>query len=388
MPHTTPEKIFFYCYPPTLRGDGHYNTAFHYYQHAVIVLAEGLKKLGIECFANINYWKLSTDREEYLLRHDPSVTPDDCSVVVLEHTYFLCADQSFPENLFHPKRNYRTVYLDLSDEDPRKDIFHPDFRQFDSIFKAHYRRNAWYPTNVHPFAFGLSERILEAIDTVPDFYSRKQSLLVNFRDTKHAHTLRKFIRKQYSSKVQGILPIDDSVDIAVDPLSNEFDSKRYLMDATDIMHFAQSSGRHFPTYYKRLRETAATACFGGFFTTPFPQNQAAPLSRNLRRVITKLNLRSNRILQWDSWRLWEAMTAGSVAFHVDFDKYGFHLPVMPENWKHYIGIDLDNMQESVDRITQEPEILPKISEAGRQWAMEHYNPVAISSRFLETLRTV
>jgi hypothetical protein len=385
MSNTTPKKVFFYCYPPTLRGDGQYNVAFHYYQHAVIVLAEGLKKLGIECYANINYWKLSADREDYLLHHDPDVTPDDCDMVVLEHTYFLCAEQSFPDKLFHSTRSYCTVYLDLSDEDPRKDIFHPDFRQFDYIFKAHYRQNAWYPANVHPYAFGLSNRILAAIDTPCDFHSRKQCLLVNFRDTKHAHTLRKFIRRQYLPKIQSVLPINDSVDTPVDPLSKQFDSTRYSMDATDIMHYAQSSSRHFPTYYKRLKETAATACFGGFFTTPFPRNQAVPLSKNLRRVITKLNLRSNRILQWDSWRLWEAMTAGSVAFHVDFDKYGFHLPVMPENWKHYVGIDLDNMQASVDRIAQEPEILAKISEAGRQWAIEYYNPTAIASRFLKTI---
>lgn len=385
MTHPFSGKVFFYCYPPTPRGEGHYNHAYHYYQHGTVVLAEGLKELGIECYSNINYWKLSPDREEYLLTHDPTITPDDCAIVVLEHTYFLCANQSFPKNLFHLDRQYLTVYLDLSDEDPRKDIFHPDFRQFDYILKAHYCRNSWYPSNVHPHVFGLSKRILAAVANGSDFHSRKSQLLVNYRDTKHAHTLRQFIRKHYLSRIHRILPVDHSIDTSVDPLSLTFDGKRYLMDASDVMHFAQSSGRHFPSYYQRLQEMAATACFGGFFTTPFPRNPSTSLSRNLRRVITKLNLRSHRILQWDSWRLWEAMTAGSVALHVDFDKYGFQLPVMPENWKHYIGIDLDNLQASVDRIAQDPGILAKISVAGRQWAIQHYRPQAIASRFLITI---
>ncbi len=379
------QKVFFYCFPPCLRGDGHYSLAYHYYQHGTVVLAEGLKALGIECYSNINYWKLSPDREEYLLTHDPAVTPDDCAIVVLEHTYFLCANQSFPKDLFHPNRQYCTVYIDLSDEDPRKDIFHPDFRQFDYILKAHYCRSSWYPSNVYPYVFGLSNRMLAAIANPSDFHHRKPQLLVNYRDTQHAHTLRQFIRKHYLPKIQTILPLDHSIDIAIDPLSPAFDGNRYFMNNTDIMHFAQSSGRHFPSYYQRLKETAATTCFGGFFTTPFPRNPSTPLSRNLRRVITKLHLRSNRILQWDSWRLWEAMAAGSVAIHVDFNKYQFQLPVMPENWKHYIGIDLDNLQASIDRIAQDPEILARISILGRQWAIEHYNPKAIATYVLKKI---
>ncbi len=378
-------KVFFYCYPPSPRGEGDYHHAYHYYQHGTVLLAEGLKALGIQCYANINYWKLAPDREDYLLTHDPAITPDDCELVVLEHTYFLCANQSFPENLFHPDRPYRTIYIDLSDEDPRKDIFHPDFRQFDYILKAHYCRNAWYPSNVYPYVFGLSQRILAAVANLPDFYQRKHQLLVNYRDTQHAHTLRQFIRKHYLPKIQTLLPINHAIDIAVDPLSPAFDGERYRMNDADIMHFAQSSGRHFPSYYQRLQETAATACFGGFFTTPFPRNPSTALSRNLRRMITKLNLHSNRILQWDSWRLWEAMAAGSVAIHVDFDKYGFQLPVMPKNWQHYVGIDLDDMQASVDRIDQDPEILARISSAGRQWVIEHYSPKAIATYVLKTV---
>jgi hypothetical protein len=89
----------------------------------------------------------------------------------------------------------------------------------------------------------------------------------------------------------------------------------------------------------------------------------------------------------DSWRFWESLAAGCVTFQVDFEKYGLLLPVMPENWRHYIGIDLDNIQETVDRITDDPGILQTISTEGRRWVLEHYTPVPTTLRFFETVGT-
>lgn len=100
-------------------------------------------------------------------------------------------------------------------------------------------------------------------------------------------------------------------------------------------------------------------------------------------VLSRLGLKTDRIAQWDSWRFWESLAAGCVAFHVDFDKYGFELPVMPRNWEHYIGIDLDNVQDSIDRIAAEPWILETIASQGRNWALTHYSPLAVALRFME-----
>jgi hypothetical protein len=97
----------------------------------------------------------------------------------------------------------------------------------------------------------------------------------------------------------------------------------------------------------------------------------------------KLMLKSHTIVQWDSWRFWESLAAGCVTFHLDFEKYGIDLPVMPENWRHYIGIDLDNVQATIDRITANPEILEYIAQEGRSWAIKNYSPVPTALRFLE-----
>lgn len=105
----------------------------------------------------------------------------------------------------------------------------------------------------------------------------------------------------------------------------------------------------------------------------------------MKRILTELSLKTNRVVQWDSWRFWESLAAGCATFHLDFEKYGLTLPVMPENWRHYIGVDLDNISDTVDRIADEPGIIERVATEGRQWALKHYRPVATAIRFLETV---
>ncbi|MBW4679403.1 MAG: hypothetical protein KME19_04720 [Microcoleus vaginatus WJT46-NPBG5] len=38
---------------------------------------------------------------------------------------------------------------------------------------------------------------------------------------------------------------------------------------------------------------------------------------------------------------------------------------MPGNWRPYIGVELDNLEQVVERIANEPGILERISVAGR-----------------------
>lgn len=85
------------------------------------------------------------------------------------------------------------------------------------------------------------------------------------------------------------------------------------------------------------------------------------MSRLLKRALDKLELKSNRIAQWDSWRFWEALAAGCVAFHIDLEKYGAVLLVMPEKWKHYVGVDLDDFDSVFEKFIDNLTFLEKIS---------------------------
>lgn len=84
----------------------------------------------------------------------------------------------------------------------------------------------------------------------------------------------------------------------------------------------------------------------------------------------------------------ESLISGCVTIHLDFDRYGFQLPVMPQNWRHYIGIDLANVKQDVERIMDEWNRMGEISLNGRMWSLEHYSPVAVAKRFLQTIQSL
>ena len=359
------EKVFFYCQPNQPGAIA--------YQHAMICLAEGFKALGIEYYSDINYWQINSDNNEHLFLYNPNVTPDDCSIVVVDYEWFM-QRRNLPKDLFHAKRKYKTVYFELHESEKRLS-FLPEFRKFDFIFRGHYNNQHWYHNNVHPWYFGLSNRILKATEEPLVFENRQNSITFNFRHKKPVHSVRRYCDKVFLPQIQRIMVVDNTFDRKEDQPLSDYDK----------LHNFQTGGRHFSSYYKRLKEVKACATFGGFFVSPFPRNQNLLISRGLKRFLTELGFRSNCIDQWDSWRFWESLAAGCVTFHVDFQKYGCSLPIMPENWKHYVGVDLNNIPQAVDRLVSEPGILNEISREGRSWAIEHYSPVSTAMRFLEVV---
>ena len=330
-----------------------------------------MRELGISFVSNINYWQESTEKEEYLFRHDPAITTDDCYIVVFSNNWFNI-NHPLPDNLFHAERKYLTVYLDGNDND--KDYHKlPEYKEFDFILKTHSNHHLNYLDNFYPWSFGLSNRILQELKEVPNFQDKKRQILINFRHWQTGHPVRNISSSLLILKISDIFQINNTVD----------NQAEYPTEPYHHLHWLQTGKRHYPNYYNRLKYSTACACFGGFFVPAWPKNSGGLINRNIQRVIKKLRLKSNTILQWDSWRFWESLAAGCVTFHVDFEKYGITLPVMPENWRHYIGVDLDNVQATIDRITENPEILEYISQEGRRWAIKNYSPLPTALRFLE-----
>lgn len=360
--------IFFYCSDNRLA-------------HLKICIAEGLKELGIPFYSNINYWRISDQSEETLFCHHPDIHPDDCSVVVLDKNWFVDdLPRTIPEPFLNPKRKFISIYLD--DSDGRGLSSNPGYDYFDLVLGTHCTHFNLKPHhNLSPWCFGLSNRILKATNHNPSFIERAKKTIVNFRVNQNKvvisngifkfdggwltiekgfftfdYPLRQIAIDHFFPLLKTALPLDISID--------NFDE--IPQDSYDYLQWLQTDKRHYPSYYQRLTSTVACACFGGCIAiNPYTHEPRAEW--------------------WDSWRFWESLAAGCVTFHVDFDKYGVILPVKPENWRHYIGIDLDNPQATIDRIVSEPEILERISVEGRQWAIEHYSPVPTALRFLELI---
>ncbi|MEQ8468164.1 glycosyltransferase family 1 protein [Coleofasciculus sp. E1-EBD-02] len=355
-------QVFFYCH----HCDSPQESAF---QHWTLCLAEGFKALGIPFYSDKNYWQLSPDHEQYIFAYNPEVKPEDCSIVIVNH-HWMDYGKGFPQNLFRPDRKYITVYVDsLYGINP--DLWKPEFRQFDVILRCHFNRKIKYPYNVKPWVFGISNRILDYTDNPIKFNERKNSILWNYRV--RGHSVRIMAKEKFLPSLSRIFSVDDSVDNFHAPQLSE----------QDALLWKQTGRRHYPNYYTRLKSSAASACFGGHLEPPIWFNYAPPYIY-LHRALNKFFPQSRRmVLQWDSWRFWESLAAGCVTFHVDFEKYGIQLPVMPINYLHYIGIDLDNPEATVEKIANEPNLLEKVAVAGRTWAIEYYSPVPTAKRFLD-----
>jgi hypothetical protein len=358
-------------------------------QDDIIGLAEGLRSLGVPYHSRCNYWRLHPGRDEWLFTASPDVSPLDCDIVVFPCTYFYwirmrtfeLVERPLPPELFQPGRRHRNVLLDFLDGH-RTISWRPEFRAFDLILRAKLNRRAWHPANLRPWTLNLSRRVIDHTAGGLPFAARRPVCLVNFGASHpYPHGSRELAEKRFHPGLARLLLLDRTTDdLSIPPADPE---QRLLWD--------QTGGRFSAGYYERLKSSQAVSCFCGDLLPPLPWRDPgamlvggnkARLRRKFYRALAAFDPRPDRIVQWDSFRFWETLTAGAVAFHLDLERYGVTLPVMPQNWVHYIGIDLENPGAALDRLRAEPSRLAAIASAGQAWALEHYSPAAAARRFL------
>jgi hypothetical protein len=374
-------KVYFYCCPEpdNLQDD-------------IIVLAEGLRALGVPYYASEDYWLNSPTPGDYLFRRTPGVAPDDCDIVVLPYTWFhwvmldrpVAGRRPFPEGLFKPGRRYRTVYMDTNDG-LRTVSWEPAFRQFDVIFRTKLNGRMWNPPNLRPWVLGLSDRMLRMTADAPPFAERERTILVNFGAShNYPHTARIRANERLNPHLAPLFSINATRDDLSVPPADPYD--RLMWD--------QTNRRHSRAYYERLKHSQAVSCFCGALIPSMPwrdPNQLllggnkARLKKKFFELLGRLDRRPERIVQWDSWRFWEALAAGCLAFNLDLERYGARLPEMPVPGRHYIGVDLDRPAAALERLRDDPAGAAAIASAGREWALAHYAPPAMATRFLAEL---
>jgi hypothetical protein len=371
-------KIYFYCSnePGNLQED-------------VIALAEGLTDLGIRYYSNCDYWLQSATSGDYLFRHEPGISHHVCDIVVVGYTWpywvkmknFSLRRQPLPDGLFKKGRTYTTVYMDNFDGH-RTISWEREYRQFDVILRSKLNSRIWYPENMRPWAYGLTNRFIQATANPPPFASRRRTLLVNFGASHpYPHGARNLARTCFEPKIERILPLDRTLD----DLSEE------PSDPYEALMWHQTGGRFSRSYYERLKISQAVECFCGELIPPMPfrdperylvGGNRAKLRRMLFQALGWFDPRPPRSVGWDSFRFWEALAAGCAAINVDLGHYGVELPVMPENGKHYLGINFSRIDDFVERLRAEPTLLESVGRAGKRWAVKHYSPKAVAQRFL------
>jgi hypothetical protein len=372
-------RVYFYCRnePGNLQED-------------VITLAEGLKELGILFSGNCNYWQQSTEPGDYLIKHHPDIRPDDCDIVVVSYTWpywvrmktFNLVRRPLPEDLFKKGRRYVTVFMDNHDSH-RTVSWEPEFRQFDLILRSKLNKRAWHPENMKPWVLGFTKRILKAVERQLPFGERRRVVLVNFGASHpYPHGTREEAARQFMPELAKLMPLDSTKDDLSIPPSDSY---------ARIM-WEQTGERYSPSYYARLGSSQAVACFCGELIPPMPWRHPeqylvggnkAKLKRAFFEALGQVDPRPARSVQWDSFRAWEAWVAGCATINIDLDVYGPELPVMPENMKHYIGVDLRKPHQAIERLRDEPDLLERVAKQGQQWALENYSPRRMAERLLQ-----
>lgn len=352
-------KIYFYC--------GAHADAIKAY-HDIICLAEGFEEIGVDCFGDREYYS----GNKRLIRYDENVRIQDVQVVIFHYSLYYGepnADRQILKITSVPNRSYQCVFIDAMDG-VRTPGFKRGAQSCDVVLKCHFNNKYRYPENFVPWQFGLSNRILNAVHPKP-FEERNNSFLVNFRVK---HQLRDYVNDKIRPIVEKYLTWDNTM---------EYNNKGG-MEEMDLLYWKQTGGRHFPSYYNRLSAAKSCACYGGVFAVPYGNynKYTARMAREVNRIIPLFKW--DRVRQWDSWRLWETWAAGCSVIHINLEKYGCVMPIMPKNGVHYIGIDLDNLAPFKE-ILSNPARMAEIAENGRQFVLEHYVPEKIAECLLSLL---
>jgi hypothetical protein len=373
-------RIYFFC--SNQPGD---------LQEDVIALAEGFAELGIPFFANCNYWLQSTDPDAYLFKHTPDVGPGDCDIVVVSYTFPLWFNREthetirkpLPAEIFKEGRRFSTVYMDNWDG-YRTISWEKQFRSFDLILRTKFNARVSHPSNMRPWAYGLTKRIIKATSGAPPFASRRRILLVNFGASHpFKHTTRDLARKRVQPLLRKLIPIDYTIDDLIAEPSGAYEA----------LMWRQTGGRFNSNYYERVKHSQVVACFCGDIIPPRPFNpehylvegNRAKLRRLFFELLSLLDAQPPRVLNWDSFRFWEALAAGCAAINIDLSLYGVQLPMTPDNGIHYLGVNFARVGDLVDQLHDEPQVLERVGIEGKRWAERYYSPRVVAKRFLKLM---
>jgi hypothetical protein len=337
--------------------------------HSSVCLADGFAELGINCYSDYDNYQQGIGKE-FLIKKDLNHPMSEADIVIIHYSIY----QREPDadklliKLNQKPRKYVTVFLDDFDG-VRTPGFRKGAQTCDCVLKCHYNKKYNYPKNFHPWQFGISNRIINAISPLA-YEERTAQIVVNFRAK---HQLRDYV----NSLIKPIITKELEWNTEKENFSAE------TLPEEELFFYEQTGGRHSSNYYKRLSNSFACACYGGVFAIPIGNynKYTAKLARVINDVVSLYAW--DRVRQWDSWRLWEAWVAACCVVHVDFEKYGCVLPVMPQNGIHYLGIDINKIQKF--QKTAHKDVFEEIGLKGREFALANYSPQIVSERLLKML---
>ncbi|HKB92566.1 MAG TPA: hypothetical protein VKC60_18770, partial [Opitutaceae bacterium] len=200
-----------------------------------------------------------------------------------------------------------------------------------------------------PWPFGLShERIENGAAGLP-FEQRRPVLVRNFRPSPN-------------QAIRNVLDLT-----FVPHLSSHFTIDRTIAD----------------NHFERLKSSLGCLAYCGHFEEDFSPNPyfaQEPGYMAYRQAVSFLQ--QPMVTRWDNWRWWESLSSGCLTFHLDFEKYGLALPVLPVPWEHYIPVDLAEPKAIAEKLIELRPRWAEIAANGKVWALANYSPIAVAERFI------
>jgi len=344
------------------------------YQHEIIQLAEGFKEIGIPFYGNCKYW-YSHESGDYLIR-DKKSKPASVNIFSSD---FVRWNSDYEKEITNKKIN-----ILVDSDDGYLTIGHHVYNKFEFVLKCHMIKHINYPFNFKPWAFGLTNRIINKILESKKIKVKK-STLVNYRvyyDTRFLakNQLDPLINEKYRV-----------INWVSDPYKKH-SKDRLINEKESASYWWQTGSRHDTKYYEKLNESSFTYCFGGPIVR---KNNLIQLTHN-SKIVNRIERRIGRYLaqsgkthnlinyQYDSWRLWESLLSNTIPIHNDFENSGYILPINPENGIHYIGVKDYNFKNCAEAINElDSNEINNISENGYDFALKYYSPRIAAERFID-----
>ena len=372
-------NVYFHLEPDVLYDDG-----FAY-------LAEGLDELGIACFGNRDHWSRRTMdgpiiRQTALEAHPWDVafvsnTAYRYDVIDAQGRYHI--RERAPDWSELARHARQVVLIDLQDGYSDYGAADPLIRV---IYRAKFNRHCRQSTKSRPYVLGMGQRCLSLAPRPSDSTENARAVLDSFGFT---HNYAHGTRHRFRTEISPLLARHGVV------TQREMAGSLHAAPTEPVAaHWWRlTHGKHNPGYYDLIRRYPMHACFCGDLIPAFPADPTsiiqgggrARVRRAAYTALAQLLFRPERLLQWDSWRFWETLALGSVPLMFDLEAVGVRLPVMPQNWVHYVGLDPRRPEASVEALVRRWSELPRIAAQGRAWLFEHYSPAANARRLCHEL---
>ena len=360
------KKIKFFITPVYPFGNDHYF-------HEIIVLAEGFKELGYEICGNVNYWE-EFNTNDYLINES---IDGDFDLAIYDYRYV----KSFGHLLFregYPNfdRSKKHILVDRNDWiDPIwKNNSH--YKIFDLILGCHTVGGFEYPENYIPWVMGLSNRMISAVDRSNSF-KLKEQIGHNFRVW---HNLRKLFIDEIN-KADNCFPVSQLLSSVPDK-DNEPEA---------YFNYERTTRRHSLDYYKIINSNLLFLGFGGYVETYPKLYQPYSIIDKIRRkpyyFLSELNkMNFKYVFQWDSFRMWELFYANTCPIFLNFEKFNFKLPFIPQDKIHYLALDNFSWSDFNNKLKKFREVdLQQIGINGKKWVLDNYSPEKMATLFLSKI---